>query len=248
MADKSFIGKGRVFIGPYAQNGANRPIGNCSKLELAIEQETKDLLDYTQAGGGKANSLTRITAVRANMTLHDIDGNNLAMAIYGSNTAQTGVTAITDESIVNVYKGTTGGFAKTARLINTAQTVVVKVAPSTVKTAGTDYVVRPTGIEIPSGSTIADLDDLLVSYTPVAEDQVEALVNSGTEFKLFFDGLNEAQSSKPVSVILHRVKFTPTSGLGFIGDDFLGMEISAEVLSDSAQSTGSTYFDIRISQ
>jgi hypothetical protein len=250
MADQSYIGKGRIYMGPYDQStGPNLAIGNCSKLELAIEQETKDLLDYTQAGGGKANSLSRITAVKANITMHDVNGENLAKALYGSNTATTSLTAITDESHASVQLSTAKeGFITTNRLINTGSAVVVKVSPSTTKTAGTDYVVRPTGIEILAGSTIADGDTLLVSYTPVAEDQVEALVNSGVEWKLYFDGLNEARSSKPVSVTLHRVKFAPVAALGLISDEFAGLEVSAEVLSDSLQTTGSKYFDVRIAQ
>jgi hypothetical protein len=247
MADKSFIGKGKIYIGPYDNSGPKRLIGNCSKLELAIAQEEKSLIDFTNAGGGKANSLKRITGVTANMTLHDLDGPNLAMATYGSSTAVTTVTAIVDESHASVKKGTTGGFVATDRLINTAVAPVVKVAAAT-KTLGTDYTVGSTGIFIPAGSSILDNDTVLISYTPVAEDQVEALVNTGTEFKLHFDGLNEAQSGKPAAVILHRIKFTPASGLGLISDDFAGLELSAEVLSDTAQSVGSKYFDIRIAQ
>lgn len=249
MADQSYIGKGRIYMGPYDQSsGANLAIGNCSKLELAIEQETKDLLDYTQAGGGKANSLSRITAVKANITMHDINGENLAKALYGSNTAATTVTAITDESHASVQLDSTGaGFFTTSRLINTAETVTVKVGATTHQ-AGDDYTVRPTGIEILADGDIADGDTVLVSYTPVAEDQVEALVNSGVEWKLYFDGLNEARSSKPVSVTLHRVKFAPVAAFGLISDEFAGLEVSAEVLSDSLQTTGSKYFDVRIAR
>ena len=39
MADQSYIGKGRIYMGPYDQStGANLALGNCSKLELTIEQ------------------------------------------------------------------------------------------------------------------------------------------------------------------------------------------------------------------
>lgn len=249
MADQSYIGKGRIYMGPYDQStGANLALGNCSKLELSIEQETKDLLDYTQAGGGKANSLSRITAVKANITIHDINGENLAKALYGSNTSVTTLTAITDESHASVQLSATGaGFFTTNRLINTAVAPAVKVGAA-VKTAGTDYIARTTGIEVLAGGSIADGDTVLVSYTPVAEDQVEALVNSGVEWKLFFDGLNEARSSRPVHVLLHRVKFAPVAAFGLISDEFAGLEVSAEVLSDSLQTTGSKYFDVRIAQ
>lgn len=245
MPDRSFIGKGKVYAAPYDLSGAFRSIGNCSKLELSVDQEEKSLLDYTAAGGGKANALRRITAVRASLTLHDIDGANLAMAVYGSSTTVSSVTAIVDESKPSVKKGTTGGFVATNRLINTTVAPVVKVGAAT-KTAGSDYVASGTGIFIPAASTILDNDTVLISYTPIPEEQVEALVNAGVELKLHFDGLDEAQSAKPCSVILHRIKFAPTSGLGVIGDDFAALELTADVLSDSAQSVGSKYFDIRM--
>lgn len=49
-----------------------------------------------------------------------------------------------------------------------------------------------------------------------------------------FDGLNEAQSGKPVSVTLYRVKFSPTAGLDLIGDDFNKMDIKGAVLQDTS--------------
>ena len=47
----------------------------------------------------------------------------------------------------------------------------------------------------------------------------------------------------------HRSFFhSPASAFGLIGDEFAGLEVSAEVLSDSMQTSGSKYFDVRIAQ
>jgi hypothetical protein len=75
---------------------------------------------------------------------------------------------------------------------------------------------------------------IAVGYTNLAVDVVEAMTNSGDEFEMVFDGLNEAESGKPVVVTAHRIKWSPTSGLGFIGDEFGELPLEGSVLSDAA--------------
>ena len=61
IADASYIGKGEIFLGPYAGGAAMVSIGNVAELTFSHGTEKKELLDYTSAGGGKANSIERIT-------------------------------------------------------------------------------------------------------------------------------------------------------------------------------------------
>lgn len=242
-ADASFIGKGRIFAGPYAANAAALEIGNCSKLEFAVSQETKELLNYSVAGGGKANRIYRITGCAVSAVAHDFDADNLAMVLYGTKAAVTEA-AVVDEA-VTCYKG---GFSPTANLIKTSVAPVVKHTSGTpTYVAGTDYEVTDGGIIIPLvGSAIVDAQSVKVSYTKRASNVVQALLNSGQEWKMHFVGLNEAQSGKPVQVIAHRVKFSPSSGVPLIGDDFGQLPIEGECLADGSQAGGvSQYFTWR---
>ena len=50
-ATRSYIGKGKIYAG-LRSGGAMRPIGNVSKISLAISEEKKELKDFTSAGGG----------------------------------------------------------------------------------------------------------------------------------------------------------------------------------------------------
>ena len=59
-----------------------------------------------------------------------------------------------------------------------------------------------------------------VSYTPLKSNMIQALVESGREFILFMQGLNDAQEGLPFNIRVHRVKFSPAQNLGFISDDF----------------------------
>lgn len=79
---RSYIGKGKVFAGLKA-GGANLPLGNVSKLALQISEEKKELLDYTSAGGGMKDSLTRISGITGSMTVHDYSPENLAFVLRG---------------------------------------------------------------------------------------------------------------------------------------------------------------------
>ena len=73
-----------------------------------------------------------------------------------------------------------------------------------------------------------------MSYVSKAHNAVEMLTNSGDEYRLVFEGLNEASSDDPVLVTMHRCKFEPTSGLGFISDDFGSLSLAGDVLKDPA--------------
>ena len=75
--DQSYIGKGKVYIEPVG--GVMRFLSNASSMQLAISEEEKKLLDYTQMGGGTRNSLSRISEIKINFDLTDISPENLAL-------------------------------------------------------------------------------------------------------------------------------------------------------------------------
>ncbi len=72
------------------------------------------------------------------------------------------------------------------------------------------------------------------SYTRNAQWIIEALVNSGTEYEVIFNGLNENDGSNPIRKRFYRVKFSPTGGLSSIGDDFAKLDMTAAVLADTS--------------
>lgn len=228
-ADFSYIGKGRVFLGPYGGGGAAIEVGNVSKLEFSVDEEKKDLLDYTSAGGGKRNSLSRISAVNVNMTLHDLDSDNLARAVFGSSSAVT-AGAVTGEA----HTAYIGGLVRFNNVPNaTIAPVVTGSGGTPTYTAGTDYEVVGGGVVILEGGAITDALAIEVGYTKVAGNVVEALTSTSQEYTLTFVGLNEAQSGKAVVVDVHRAKFSPLSNLALIGDDFAALDLNGESLSDS---------------
>lgn len=229
MADFSYIGKGQIYLGLKAGGEALRPIGNVGSLELTIEEEKKELPDFTSSGGGFYNTLSRVTGVTGTITMHDLSPKNLALALRGAaSTVTTG--AITDES----HTGYAGGLVDFAKQPDTTQTITVTSDPAgTTYVEDTDYTVTRSGIVIIAGGAITDGTAILVDYTPVAAELVQALTASANEYKMVLDGLNEARSGKATTHTMYRVKFSPVQGLSLIGDDFAGMQLTFDVLKDT---------------
>jgi len=241
MAEYSYIGKGKVYLAPHG-SGPARFIGNCTKLNLSASEDKKELLDYTSGGGGKINSLTRISAVSTSMAVSDLSAENLATATFGEVDAVAAGT-VTDES-QTAYKG---GLVVTDYMIDTTVApVVTNSAGTTTYVADTDYQVSAAGIFILDAGAIVDASTIKIDYTKKAGNVVEALTQSPASYTLIFDGLNEAQSGKRVVVTMHKVKFGPLKDYGLIADDFASLELDGEVLSDDLiTGTGlSRYFKV----
>lgn len=242
MTTQAYIGKGSVYIAK-AGDPLTR-IGNTSKLEFSFEEEKKEMADYENTGGGVADSISRIKAVKLALTVHKLSAENLALALRGTS-AVSAAGAVVDEEHANVQLGGLVVFSKTP---DTAIAYVVTNQAGTVTyTAGTDYIVRRAGLEIPSGSAIADNSTIKVDYTALAAMKIEALTDTGIEVRLVFDGINEA-NGKPMLVEAFRVKPGASKGWSLIGDDFSALEIEADVLKDESVTGGglSQFFKARM--
>lgn len=121
MTDYSYIGVGEVFM---REAGTAAPLalaGNVSALNLSITEDTKELKDFTNAGGGNYNEVRRISGVEYKMTAHDMSAANLAKMTFGTASAIV-AGAITNEE----QTGYKGGIVPTNYPINTSVAPVVE--------------------------------------------------------------------------------------------------------------------------
>jgi len=238
MGDKSYIGKGKVYLN-------DRFVGNVSELTYGTSEDKKELKDFTSPGGGNYNAVTRIDAVNIKMVMHDYSAENLAMALFGS-TSSVAAGAVVDESIASAAQLDT--IIQTTDMIDTSIAPVVTSDPAgTTYTVDTDYTVSAAGIVVLSTGTIPVSTALLISYTKKAVDVIQALTSSGQEYKLMLDGLNEAQSSAPTIIVVHRAKFGPSDEISAIGDDFGAITLGGDALKDTSITAGglSQYIEIK---
>lgn len=229
ITEKSYIGKGVVYIKNRASGGF-RFLSNVESLTQSFETEEKSIPNNTAAGGGKWDSLTRITAAKAAASMYDLSAENLALATNGSVTAIT-ATPIVDEALTATALGE---IVPTAKIIDTTVApVVTGVGGTPTYTVTTDYTVSPAGITPVVGGTMVADTGFLVDYTPKAGNAIQMLIAAAAEYTLMIDGLNEADSGKPVRITMHRAKPAAASEISYIGDDFATLPVEFELLADT---------------
>lgn len=232
--DKSFIGAGGVYL---RERGGDNPLlllGNTSELSIAYDEEKQELRNFMSPGGGNVNTLTVITNFTFSLLVHDYSAETLAISLRASATAVAAGT-VTDE--VHQCVGTDGELIPFDFPIDHTAAITVKTAGDVALVVDTDYLITSTGI-IVNGDGDIDNTGVKVSYTKHPGVILEALVAGGKEYEIVLDGVNVAQSETPNSVRLFRSKFSPTSGLSFLGTEFGEISLEGDVLS-APEVTGS---------
>ena len=152
-----------------------------------------------------------------------------ARIVEGNKVFEVTTAGTTKASPKPTFTGTVGATVSDGTVVWTL------VAPETL-VKDTHYKVTKTGIAaLPEyDSLFAGGLRLTINYTKNLQYLIQALTDAGTEYKLVFDGLNEVDSGNPVVVKMHRTKFSPTSGLDLIGDDFGEIKMSFSCLKDES--------------
>lgn len=237
-----YLGSGKIYARVAGAAAGLMELGNASKLELSISEDKQKLKDFSKPGGGTYASVSRISEAMLAMTLNDLNKTNVARALFGTESAVTGATVV--DEVVTAYLGALVPLAHP----NPTAVTVTNSAATTTYVANTDYEVRAGGIYIIATGAIADAESLKVDYTYAAYDKVEAMTTSSITLELHFEGLNEANSGKPVIVDVYRAQLSPTKALSLLGDSFADLQVEAEVLADTSK-TGvgiSQYFRVKM--
>lgn len=224
MSVYSYVGKGKIYLRVRGSGDPLRFVGNSSQLNFSVAEQTIDLLDFTQGGGGKDDVVRRPESVTASMIWHNLSPENLAVALFGASTSIPGAAVVGENQTANL-----GGLVRTDNVPDPSAALTVDTYVE-----GVDFERVPSGIIPLASGSILEGETLSISYTALGSAVIEALLSSGDEYQLVFDGINEAKSDRSVIVTAHRVKFSPVQDMAMIGNEFAGLNVTAELLKDDA--------------
>lgn len=224
-----FLGSGRIYIDRKVGSVFQglHYIGNATKFEIKENSEKKERISKDRSNYGSAlNTVFIKKPAEVNITLDDLDKDNLALVFLG-NTSTVSVTgaSVTGEDVVG-YKDT---IIKTAKRKISA--VAVKHTTGTpVYVLNTDYSIVDADlglIKVLATGAITDAQALKIDYTygSMTSNKVAGGTNSNIIVKVLFDGVNQADQSKAVVNVFEGV-LSPTSGVDFLADDFTKLELA----------------------
>jgi hypothetical protein len=235
-----FLGSGRVYVNRKV-NGVYQGlkyIGNATKFEIKENSELKERVSKDRANYGSAlNTVYIKKPAEINITLDDLDKDNLALVFLGTASAvSVSGSTVTDE-VVTGYKDHMFQTAK--RKISSV--VLTNSAGTTTYVLNTDYEIADADlglIKVLAAGAITDGQSLKIDYTygGMTSDKVAGGTNANIIMKVLFDGVNQADQTKAVVNVWEAV-LSPQSGVDFLADDFTSIELSgrANVPSGGAE-------------
>ncbi|RIA22666.1 hypothetical protein DFO61_3356 [Ectopseudomonas oleovorans] len=223
----AYLGVGKLYLEDLDDPKGLIFIGNVNSLTYEATPQEIEEQDYTTPGGGLDSSVQRIASLNVNYNARHFKKANMARALYGSSADVAAGTATGEE-----HKAYPGALLMLGNP-GATNVVVTPAAGGPALVLDTDYTLDPAGFPvIAEGGAVTDAGmDVEVDYSYSKHATIQALTKSGKRFRQVFVGLNEARSNKPVVIEVFRINHSPAT-LGFIGDEFQGMEFTAKAEKD----------------
>ena len=245
-----FAGQGVVLMGArdttgaIAKAGGLFEVGNCSELKLSVNTSTVEHKETTT--GARAIDLRLTTEVKANMevTIENFNAKNLSQAMRGNHVKSVAGT-VTAEPLT--------GFPDMISPLDhlRVSNVVIKTVGGSPVTLvlGTDYLVNEEAgsVKFLSTGAVATSTALTVAYSYEAQEEVHGLTQPMQTIWLRFEGLNSADTNKPVVLDVFKFSTDPLKELEMIGDKVNAFQLAGTVLADLSQGSGvSRYWRMKL--
>ena len=241
-----FSGQGAILVGDRdAITGLPtglRPVGNVSEVTISVETTEFEHKESCTGQRGIDITLTQEINVGLNMTLESINKENLALALFGTSSALTAA-SVTNQSV----RGYIGLWSPLAH-VKVSAVVVTNNLSTVTYVLGTDYLLNleAGSIFIVTGGAITNAQELFVDYSFALQDEIFAVTTGTAPIKYVrFEGLNTADTDKPVVIDLFKVSIKPLAELALISDEISQMALETKVLSDALRTSGSKFFNVR---
>ena len=240
-----FSGQGALLIGERDSLGKPaglREVGNVSALSIGVETSTFEHKESCSGVRGIDLEIVQEINVSMAMTIESMTRENLELALYGASSS-VAAGSVTNE-VITGYHDLWVPLAN----IKVSAVVVTNVAGTTTYVLGTDYLLNLDAgtIKVLSLGSITASQTLHVDYSFALQSDVQGVTSGTPPIKYVrFEGLNTADTNKPVIIDVYKVSFQPLATLDLITDEITQMEIEAKVLSDALQTGTSKYFKVR---
>lgn len=228
-----FVGQGKVLIGSRDSLGnpkALRFVGNVPELKFSIKT---DVLEHKESTSGqRATDARVIKGKSADFTckLEDFDKENLALVLYGASTTVAAGTVTAEAFPAGLVAGDFVALKGQA-----VTSLVIKDSAATPATLvdGTDYELNAEhgSVRILNAGTY--VQPFKADYSKGAVTSTNMLTQPLPERFVRFEGLNIADSNKPVVIELYRVAIDPLKELAMIGEEFAAFDLSGSVMIDA---------------
>lgn len=224
-----FLGSGRIYVNRKvgaAYQGFHY-IGNATKFEIKENSEKKERISKDKANYGSAlNTVFVKKPAEVNITLDDLDKDNLALVFLGATSAVSVAGATVTDEVVTGYKDK---IFQTAQR-NISAVVLTDSAGTTTFVLNTDYQITDAKlglIKVLTAGAITDAQSLKIDYTygAMTSNKVAGGTNANIIMKVLLDGVNQADQSLAVVNVWEAV-LSPTSGVDFLADDFTSLELA----------------------
>jgi len=236
MADVYFSGQGKVYLGTRNSDGTfNAPlfVGNVPSLSVNLDT---DVVEHKESTTGKRLPdlrLTREQRATVQMTLEDINSDNLALMLHGTKRTIAS-SAVTNEAMPTAMA--VGSLYKAAQEGLSAISVVDSAGTPATLVLNTHYKVVDAAFGLIEILNIASfVQPFKINYTYAARTQVPIFDAAATERYIRYHGLNTANTNKKVLVEIYRVLFDPAQNMQLINDDVAQWEMTGSCLYDASR-------------
>lgn len=231
-----YSGQGKLYLAGRDASGNALPfrfLGNVP--DLTIDLQVDKATHKESVSGSRVTDLVLQTAKSANVafTLEEFSADNLALGLYGAKATIAG-SNVTNEILPNPV--VVGDFVRLKQPKVSAVVVTDSTGSPITLVQGTHYrVANPdTGtIEILS---LTGVQPFKAAYTYGGYTNLPIFNQPAQNRWLRFEGLNTADTNKPVLVELYNVQIEPIQNWGLLTDEIAKWQLTGECLYDATKS------------
>ncbi|HEY0171518.1 MAG TPA: hypothetical protein VGB98_10880 [Pyrinomonadaceae bacterium] len=214
--------------------GALEELGEAPEFEITIDEERAENMSTGGRFNEKDLSVTTYVGCKATLRVKEVEGNNLPLALFGTETADAGGAVVAQAFPPGIAEGEKH-FLPGRPLGVSALTIVDSAGSPETLEEGTDYTA-----DLDFGTvTFLNVDGFTqpfkASFTRSASKSVSIGAKVPGEKFIYFRGINIADEEKPVAGEFYRGKLSPSKKIALKtaeGKEVTVFEFEVEFLAD----------------